>query len=60
MGVFGSAFSTVVSKTSEESRQMPCGASDSFRRTWHPHRENELKAVFPLPRWDGHGTHTAL
>jgi len=46
MGVFGTMFSTMAVKRSEESCQTPHGASDSFHRIRHRHRKNELASMF--------------
>jgi len=59
MGVFGTAFSTMVVKRSKESCQTPQGASDSFHRIRHQHRKNELASTFFVPRCDGRSRLTA-
>lgn len=58
MGVFGTAYSDVVAKRIQQSRQMPCGCDDSSDRTRTRNRENELAPTFPI-RWiDAGGTYT--
>ena len=44
MTVFGTAYSAVTVERIEQSRQTPCGRDDSFNRTRHGSRENELAA----------------
>jgi hypothetical protein len=53
MSMFGTAFSRMAVKRSEELRQTPQGASNSFHCIRHQHRKNELASTFSVLRCNG-------